>query len=444
MKGESERVLIVGLGESGRAAARFFLARGASVAATDRRTPEELGDAAAEMKKIGVELHLGSHPPALFEQQDLIVPSPGVPWNLPELERARSAGVRTAGEVEIAASELKGFSIGVTGTNGKTTVTSLIAHILETAGRPVRAIGNIGTPLLAAVEGSRDEDCNVIELSSFQLEAMNRFRCAVAVVLNVTPDHLDRHGDLARYAEVKARILDPQTSDDAAVLNADDEICKSLSSRAKGRVVWFSRRSRLARGAWVENGSIFLDGKKIAPSELPIRGSHNLENALAAVAAASLAGVDAETVVRGLATFRAVEHRLEHVRTLDGVDYYNDSKATNVDAALKAAESFSGGLWIILGGRDKGGDFAPLARLLGTRAKGALLIGEAAEKIRVAIAPTTPCVLCGDLENAVAAAHEKASAGDTVLLAPACASFDQFHNYADRGSAFKRLTEELN
>lgn len=439
---KDERVLIVGLGESGRAAARFFARRGARVTATDMRSEAELGSLVEELRAAGVELALGGHPRALFLEQERIVPSPGVPWDLPQLEQARRAGVEVAGELEIAATELKGRVIGVTGTNGKTTTVSLIAHILQGAGVEARAVGNIGTPLLSVVEESSERSWSVVELSSFQLEAMRGFRSHIAVVLNVTPDHLDRHGSFSAYAAAKARIFPPQKNGDFAVLNADDEVCRGYARSVRGEVVWFSRRRSLARGVWGEGGAILRDGARVASAELPIRGPHNLENALAAVAAASLAGVPEGAIAEGLETFRAVEHRLEFVRTVAGADYYNDSKATNVDAALKAVESFDSGLWVILGGRDKDNDFRPLAAPLRERARGALLIGEAAQKIRRQIRGV-PIEECGTLAAAVARAHSRARPGDTVLLAPACASFDQFENYGRRGREFKRLVEEL-
>jgi len=443
MRYQGQNVLIVGLGESGKAAVRFFAERGASVTVTDSRTEEQLGAAAAGLDQAVDRWVLGGHSGELFTGQDLVVPSPGVPWDLPQLDAARGAGVRVAGELEIAASELRGHAIGVTGSNGKTTTTALIGHILAGAGLPTVVAGNIGTPLLAIASASTDEQWNVLELSSFQLEASTSFRPQTALILNVTPDHLDRHGTFENYTAAKARILRAQEPGDAVILNADDPTCRSLESQVKGRTLRFSRREKLDLGAWLDGESIVIDGRTVAPTDLPIRGTHNLENALAASLAAAEAGVSDRDIRQGLQSFAAVEHRLEFVRQVAGVDYYNDSKATNVDAALKAVEAFDGGLWIILGGRDKDSDYRPLRDPLSKRASRVLLIGEAAGKIRRHLADAVPLQDCNTLEQAIQVAHAKASPGDTVLLSPACASFDQFQSYGERGSAFKRLAGGL-
>jgi UDP-N-acetylmuramoylalanine--D-glutamate ligase len=392
---------------------------------------------------IGVELYLGGHPDELFLRQDLIVPSPGVRWDLPQLEEARRAGVETAGELEIASGELAGRVIGVTGTNGKTTTTALIGHILEGAGLTTLVGGNIGTPVLDMVERTTAQSWSVLELSSFQLEAMRTFRCEVGVVLNVTPDHLDRHGTFEAYAAAKEHLLAAQKTQDVAVLNADDRVCRGYGERTRARTLWFSRSGAVEADVRVEQDWIVQDGRRVCDVELPIRGSHNLETALAATAAAAAAGVQAEAIARGLKSFAAVEHRLELVRTLRGVDYYNDSKATNVDASVKAVESFAGGLWLILGGRDKGSDYGALIEPLRGRLKRALLIGEAAGKIRSQLEGELPLEDHVTLEQAVAVARREAIEGDTVLLAPACASFDQFESYEQRGREFKRLVGEL-
>jgi UDP-N-acetylmuramoylalanine--D-glutamate ligase len=443
MKLEGQKVLVVGLGESGKAAARFLAAQGSRVTVTDRRGEAELESAAAEVRALGARLELGAHPLSLFLSQDLIVPSPGVPWDLPELEQARGRGIPVAGELGIARAFLKGPVIGVTGTNGKTTTTSLIGHILVSAGWQARTGGNLGTPVLAMVEGSTEERWNVLELSSFQLEACENFPVHIAVVLNVTPDHLDRHGTFDAYVAAKRCILAAQTSEDYAVLNADDPTCKAFGAAAVSRVCWFSRTAPGGSGARVRDGWITFDGEPVVETELPIRGPHNVENALAAVAATRLAGVPAESVARAVKTFQPVEHRLEFVRSLDGVDYYNDSKATNVDASRKAIEAFDHGLWVILGGRDKDSDFRALAEPLRARARTALLIGESAAKLREHLGGDVPTESLGSLDRAVHYAREHARPGDTVLLAPACASFDQFQNYGQRGRVFKEIVASL-
>jgi UDP-N-acetylmuramoylalanine--D-glutamate ligase len=443
MNFQGKRVLVVGLGESGRAAARFVAARGAVVTATDNQTPEKLGTTTRELRDLGVELHLGGHAGELFAAQDVIIPSPGVPWDLPQLEAARRAGVEVAGELEVAASVLRGRVVGVTGTNGKTTTTSLIGHILRSAGWKVCVAGNIGTPVLSIVEQSTDDTWNVLELSSFQLEAMSHFRCEIALVLNITPDHLDRHKTLAGYAQAKARIFLAQTAGDYAVLNADDAACRDIAVQARGQVRWFSRTRPLDCGAGVNGEWIVFNGTPVGPVKLPIRGGHNLENALAAVAATALAGVSPGVIGPALQSFTAVEHRLEYVRTLDGVDYYNDSKATNVDATLKAIEAFDGGLWVILGGSDKGADYYDLREPLKQRARAAILVGAAAEKMATQLEGWVAIYHAGTIERAIEYARGQAHSGDTVLLAPACASFDQFQNYGHRGRVFKQLVGAL-
>ena len=303
--------------------------------------------------------------------------------------------------------------------------------------------GNIGTPVLDIVDDSRSEHWHVLELSSFQLEASASFRCRIAAILNVTPDHLDRHGGFAEYAASKARILCNQRPSDSAVLNGDDPVCGAMERRALGRVVRFAPACREGVAACVKRGRILYQGEDIAETDLPIKGVHNLENALAAVAACALAGVSPAVIGAALRSFQPVPHRLQFVARIAGVDYYDDSKATNVAAAVKACASFPNGLWAILGGRDKGSDFAPLAAVLQGRARSALLVGEAAPLIRRDLNGSVPTVETGTLDAAVSYAASRAAPGDTVLLAPACASFDQYSNYIERGSAFQRLVGEL-
>ncbi|MBI1354411.1 MAG: UDP-N-acetylmuramoyl-L-alanine--D-glutamate ligase [Acidobacteria bacterium] len=443
MRYDGQKVLVVGLGASGQAAVRFFARRGARVEATDSSNPERLGAIIESLRPYLAEIHLGGHPDKVFLEQDLIVPSPGVDWRLPQLRAARHNGVRVAGELDFAADELRGRVIGVTGANGKTTTVSLIGHILREAGLRTVVGGNIGRPLLDMVEESTDDQWSVLELSSFQLEAASAFRCHIAAILNITPDHLDRHGSFEAYVAAKAKILASQTPDDAAVLNRDDAATAALAGDVKGRLVWFQRSRPADRGAWADGGRIWFEGRPVGSTDLPIRGAHNLENALAAAAVAALAGVPDHAIASGLQSFQAVEHRLEKVATIGGVDYYNDSKATNVDATRKAVESFAGGLWLMLGGRDKQGDFASLADLLRGRVRELLLVGEAAPTIRAQLEGVAPLVDCGTIEAALRYAAERAQPGETVLLSPACASFDQFENYARRGREFKRLVAAL-
>lgn len=443
MNYRGKRALVVGLGKSGQAAVRFLLARGAIVTAADARTRLDLGPTAEKLAKLPVELHFGAHADDLMLRQDLILPSPGVPWDLPGLVLARRRGITVAGELEVAARELQGSVIGVTGTNGKTTTASLIGHVLKCAGVPGSLAGNIGIPVLDIVDSSRPDHWHVLELSSFQLEASESFRCRIAAVLNVTPDHLDRHGAFADYASAKARILRNQRQSDSALLNAEDPQCRSMERRALGRVVRFGPTCRPGVAACVARGSIVFEGREVVETDLPIKGVHNLENALAAVAACALAGVGSAAIAAALRTFRPVPHRLEFVTRVAGVDYYNDSKATNVAAAVKACASFGSGLWPILGGRDKGSDYAPLADALRGRTRVALLVGEAAPLIRRQLNGSVQTVETGTVDAAVEYAAAHAGPGDTVVLAPACASFDQYASYIERGRAFQRLVRQL-
>ena len=442
-----KRVLVVGLARTGVATALFCAARGARVTATDALAAGELGEAAAKLGSAGVTLELGGHRRESFLAADLIVPSPGVPFNQPDLLAARRNGVAVWSEIELAWRFLRGRLLAVTGSNGKTTTTALTGHILKAAGLPVLVGGNIGTPLVSLVEDSRDESISVVEVSSFQLEAIVAFRPDVSVYLNLTPDHIDRHGSLEAYAAAKARIFENQKREDAAVMNADD----SASARyapSRPRVYWFSRKKEVARGAFVRGDDIvFCDGdaeaRLASRADIPLRGQHNLENVLAAATAACLVGAAPRAIAEGVRTFPGVEHRLQFVAEIGGVQFYNDSKATNVDATEKALEAFPGNLLVILGGKDKGSDYAPLRPLLAERARRAFLIGAAAEKIAAQIAGAVPLEQCGTLDCALHAAFEAARPGDVVLLAPACASFDQFQNFEHRGRVFVDLVRQL-
>lgn len=427
------RALVVGLQKSGLAAVELLVREGAQVRATDMKPVQEIP---------GVPFEIQS--PAVFENADLIVLSPGVPADLPELERARRRGARVIGEIELAAGRLQGRTIGITGANGKTTVTAMTGHLLKECGVPAQVGGNIGTPVCAMVATSRPDQWNVLELSSFQLETMETFRAHIGVALNVTPDHLDRHHTFENYAAAKGRLFAAQQAGDFAVLNAEDAVCASYASLTPGQAVWFSSRRAVSPGAWLADGVVRLNGAPLIPAaEIPIRGLHNIENTMAAAAAAFLAGAAPTAIAAAIRTFRAVEHRLEFVLNVGGIDFYNDSKATNVDATLKALDAFQGGLWVILGGKDKGSDYTVLREPLAQKARAVLLIGAAAEKIERHLARAVPILHPGTVEEAVRQAYAAACPGDTVLLAPACASFDQFTGYEHRGRVFKDLVRQL-
>jgi UDP-N-acetylmuramoylalanine--D-glutamate ligase len=442
-----KRVLVVGLARTGMATALFCAARGARVTATDSRTESEIGDAITKLRDAGIVLELGCHQEKTFLEQDLIVPSPGVPADEPHLQVARAKGITIWSEIELAYRFMKGRLIGITGSNGKTTTTSLVEHILKTAGMQTILAGNIGTPLIGYVDETKNETCTVVELSSFQLELIDTFRPNVGVFLNLTPDHLDRHHTMQAYGAAKARLFENQTSEDAAVLNADDAATTPYAPSLP-RVYWFSRKQRVAHGAYLRGEEIVFrqDGTEevlLTLEDIPLAGAHNVENVLAAATAARLTGAPAAAIAKGVKSFAGVEHRLEFVAEIAGVRYYNDSKATNVDATLKALDAFPGRILIILGGKDKGSDYTVLQKPLREKAILALLIGAAAEKIEKQISGSVALERAETLERAVETASHAAQRGDVVLLAPACASFDQFKNYEHRGRVFKDLVRQL-
>lgn len=440
-------MLVVGLARTGVSTALFCAGRGAQVTATDSRTEIEMGEVIARLKDAGVTLELGGHREKTFLDQDLIIPSPGVPADEAHLQSARAKGVTVWSEIELAYRFLKGSLIGITGSNGKTTTTSLVEHILKTAGMQTILAGNIGTPLIGCVEAMKDDTWTVAELSSFQLELIDRFRPNVGVFLNLTPDHLDRHHTMEAYGAAKARLFENQTDDDAAVLNADDAAATPYAPSLP-RVYWFSRIKRVAQGAYVRDEEIVFRQNGVEEillklGDIPLAGAHNVENVLAAAVAARLAGAPAAAIAKGVRSFAGVEHRLEFVAEIGGVRYFNDSKATNVDATLKALDAFPGRILVILGGKDKGSDYTVLQKPLREKAILALLIGAAAEKIEKQISGSVALERAETLERAVQTASHAAQRGDVVLLAPACASFDQFQNYEHRGRVFKDLVREL-
>jgi UDP-N-acetylmuramoylalanine--D-glutamate ligase len=421
---EGRTVLVAGIGKSGIAARDLLLAKGATVLASDEKPRSDVGFEVLPQTE------------ETFARAELVVLSPGVPTDAAPVEAARRAGIPIIGEVELASYFLRGPVVGITGSNGKTTTTALIGHLLQENGVPCQVGGNIGTPPTAMVARSRDNQWNVLELSSFQLETIDEFRAQIAVCTNVTPDHLDRHHTIESYAAAKARLFETQGAEAAAVLNADDATCVQYASRTKGKVHWFSRK-RLCGGLLTVEGQRLLPG-----TELPIRGDHNVENALAAATVAYIAGTPVDGIANALRTFPGVEHRLEFVRERNGVHWYNDSKATNVDATEKAIDAFPGDLWIILGGKDKNSDYTVLREKLQSKAKGVLLIGAATPIIAEQLAGL-PLIETDTIDCAVQRAAASAAPGDVVLLAPACASFDQFTSYEHRGRVFKDLVRSL-
>jgi UDP-N-acetylmuramoylalanine--D-glutamate ligase len=440
------RVAVVGLAKSGIAAARLLAAAGADVRGTDAKPVASLSSEALALRRDGVSLVDG---PGALDGAELVVVSPGVPVDAAQLAPARARLVPVIGELELAWRAMEAETIAITGTNGKTTTTALTGALLAEQPRPVFVGGNIGTPLAERALDFPAAGLVVAEVSSFQLETIEAFQPRVAAVLNVTPDHLDRHHSFAGYVDAKARIFLNQTAQDCAVLNADDEATRELAGRTRARVLWFSRQRVLDYGVSVHEGWVVarLNGHadRICPlTEIQLRGAHNVENVLAATACALWTGIGIGAIRRAIGRFRAVAHRIEFVRDIAGVHFYNDSKGTNVASTIKALESFTERVVLIAGGKGKGQDFAPLADAARRRVGHAVVIGEDGARIAAALAARGIAVTVADtLAAAIEAARAAARAGDVVLLSPACASFDMFDNYEHRGNTFKKLVEEL-
>jgi len=431
-------IAVVGMARSGLAVARLLRDRGFEVWASDSDPVPRLRD---EFGRLGIPYETGGHSPDRLLRAREIVVSPGVPPEIGPLLAAREAGVPIVSELEVAFRWLEGDVVAITGSNGKTTTTSLVAHILSSGARPVEAGGNIGRPVSDMVEQSTPETINVLEVSSFQLEGVRTFRPDVAVLLNITPDHLDRYAGFDAYRMAKFRVFGNQEPDDVAILNRDDvqSFPPPVGIRASERL--FSRHP-MGSGAGILDGVLTIDGSQIMPAaEVPLRGGHNLKNVLAALLVADSYRIPPSAMRAATASFRAVEHRLETVATIEGVEYVNDSKATNVDAAIKAIEAFGGDLILIAGGKDKGAPFQPLVAAMSGRVRQLITIGAAAEKIEQAVAAAAsggvPVRRARDMAEAVAIAGRLARPGDTVLLAPACASFDMYANYEERGADFR-------
>jgi len=443
--------VVIGLARSGIAAAEFLARRGASVVATDTKSEGELPGEVLALRERGVRLELGGHRRETFTAASMVVVSPGVPWELPELEAARAAGVLVIAEIELAFRHLAGRVAAITGTKGKTTTTAALGAMLREAGFDARVGGNIGAPLVGLVEGSTEATTFAVEVSSFQLEGTVRFHPHVAVWLNLSPDHLDRHASLGAYVAAKARVFANQGPGDWAVVNADDPVVLEQARAARARKLLFRVTGEplpTGDGAFFEGGlaRFRLDGRLetlFRKGEVVLPGAHLLGDLLVAAAAARLLGAPAEAIARAVRAFRGVEHVLEHVATIGGVLYYNDSKATNVEAARRSLEAFTQPVLIVLGGRYKGGDFGLLAPELRTHGRRVLAIGEARDRVKAALESAVPVDSCSSLRDAVDRAHAAARPGDVVLLAPACSSFDMFADYADRGRAFKAEVRRL-
>ena len=440
-----KRVTVAGAARSGVAAAELLVRRGADVTLSDVRDAIE---DEARLRTAGVALELGGHRTDTFAGADLVVLSPGVPSNLPAIEAARRAGVAVMGELELASRWLRGPVVAITGTKGKSTTTTLTGRMLEAGGHKVLVGGNIGHALSAQVEQSTEDTIHVVETSSFQLETIETFHPWVAVLLNFSPDHLDRHASVEEYAAAKARIFANQGPTDWAVLNADDPAVRGLSARAQARRVMFSMRGDLPDGLTVDAGAIVRrtaggDEQLVPLTSIRLIGRHLIADVLAACAVAVIAGVDAAAMTRAVEGFTGLEHALEPVGEIGGVLFVNDSKATNVEAARRAIEAFDTGLVVIMGGRFKGGDFGDLGGPLSARGATVVAIGEARPLIHEALDPVVPVIDADDMRAAVRKAFAAAPPGGAVVLAPACASFDMFRDYAERGRTFKQEASRL-
>ncbi len=450
-----KRILIIGLGKTGMATARFLSRRGADVVVTDDKAPSELREALDRLQRGNVKFRLRPCLPEILQDVDMVVPSPGVPPSNALLMEAINKKKPVLSELELACRFLKRPMIAVTGTNGKTTTTTLIGEILKKSGISVFVGGNIGTPLIDYVDGPQQDDYAVVEVSSFQLQWTYEFRPDVAVLLNVTYDHVDYHGTFADYRRAKEQIFINQTGQDLAVLNADEDDTASLSRKLAARISYFSSSRHLAQGIFREGGQIVyrpLTGEtETYPLDMvKIPGDHNIENVMAAVMAARWAGCRQEAIIDAVNHFRGVAHRIEYVGEKDGVAFYNDSKATNVGAVQRALETFnkheaslSRPVVLLMGGRDKQGNFASLAAMINKGVKTLILFGEARDKIATLLGGVVETHQAATLREAMPLARRCAAAGDIVLLAPGCASFDEFKDYKERGDVFKQWVGSL-
>jgi UDP-N-acetylmuramoylalanine--D-glutamate ligase len=438
-------VVVVGAARSGVAAAELLVRRGARVTLSETRASIE---AASRLRGAGVTLELGGHRDVTFEAADLIVVSPGVPVEQAVFEAARARGTEVIGELELAWRWIKGRVIAITGTKGKSTTTTLVGRMLQAGGRQVLVGGNIGVPLSAQVQDSTPETVHVVEASSFQLETTTTFRPWIAVWLNFAADHLDRHPSVEAYAAAKARIFARQEADDWAVINADDAEVVRRARQARARTITYSLAAAIPEGFvvsgdWIVRRTTTGEERLIPLGSVELTGRHMLNNVLAAAAATHLAGVRPPAMVEALRGFQGLEHVMEPVGVVGGVRFVNDSKATNVEAALRSIEAFDRGVVVILGGRYKGGDFRDLRGVLSARGRAAIAIGEAAPRVGEALAGSVPVVQADSMRDAVAKGYEAARPDGVVLLAPACSSFDWFRDYAERGNVFKQEVTQL-
>lgn len=446
MELENKRVLVVGAGKSGLAAASFLAGKGAAVTLTDASQPEFPEGELERLVAAGVRLALGGYPEVKPDSFDLVVMSPGIPLTVEPAQLASKHGIALTGEMELAYRFCRAPLVAVTGTNGKTTTTALLGEIFQQSGKRTLIAGNIGIPLVKEVERYGPQDIIVAEVSSFQLETTTDFKPKVALILNITPDHLDRHGTMEGYINAKAKIFANQGAGDCTILNYDDPLTRSLADRTPARVIWFSRREVLQEGVYAAEGRIIANfggaGEFICrQDEIGIPGAHNLENALAAIAAARAMGVAIPDLVHTLKTFQGVPHRLEPVAEINGVRYINDSKGTNPDASIKALEAYTEKIVLIAGGKNKGSNFDAFAEKVKEKVRVLVVLGQSAAAIAAAARSKgfEEILHANSFEEAVLLAHQAARPGEIVLLSPACASWDMFNSYEERGELFKKI-----
>lgn len=450
MEVKNKKVLVVGAGKTGLSTAGFLNRKGALVTLTDGKKREDFKGSLDGLEKAGVKLELGEYPQINRDDFDFLVISPGVPPTITPVRQAGCLGIPVLGELELAFGYAAAPMVAITGTNGKTTTTTLVGEMFRNAGYNTLVAGNIGIPLIDRVENYGSGDIIVAEVSSFQLETVRSFRPRVAAVLNITPDHLDRHGDMEGYKKAKGLIFSNQGREDYTVLNYDDPLTRSMSAMTKGKVIFFSARHILEEGVYVREGNIVISfsGREIevlGKDKLQIPGGHNLENALAAVACAGVMGVSPQSLARTLESFKGVEHRLEFVAEINGVKYINDSKGTNPDASIKAVEAYRQPLVLIAGGKNKGNDFGQFTRKAAEKTRVMVVLGQCAGEMEKAAreAGIKNILRAGDFREAVILAHRAAGPGEVVLLSPACASWDMFNSYEERGNYFKEIVRRL-
>jgi UDP-N-acetylmuramoylalanine--D-glutamate ligase len=444
---KGKKVLVVGLARTGIATAKFLKAKGSLVTATEVKPKEEMKEAVQALKGMDISTEWGGHQTETFLKQDIIVVSPGVDLNIEPIQKAIKQGVRVVSEIELAYHFIHVPIIAVTGTNGKTTTTLLVGEMLKEDGRKVGVGGNVGEPLILFADGKDRWEVLVVEISSFQLEAIKDFRPRISVLLNITEDHLDRYPRYDDYIEAKVRVFANQNSGDLAVLNRDDPIVMQFREKVKAKKVLFSLKEKLGEGAFSNGQTIFLrlgeKGEEYSLAKTPLKGIHNVENMMAALTAARIFGCSKKSIQTVLDRFKGLEHRLEFVREIKGVRFYNDSKGTNVGSVVKSLQSFSEPVTLIAGGKDKNGDLSPLEALIQKRVKHLILIGEAKERMNRELGGLTDTVMAKTMEEAVVLARQKAKGGEVVLLSPACSSFDMFKDYKERGQVFKEAVKRL-